>query len=127
MIGSLEKTVLDCPDPQALAFFYCAVLGMQINQDIGDWVVIGSTPDRRELAFQRTADWTPPTWPDPERPQQMHLDIRVSDPDGAEAELIALGAQRRPTAAETTFRVFTDPAGHPFCIVFGQPPRGPSH
>ena len=42
VIGRLEKTVIDCPDPRALAEFYCQVLGMRINEDIGSWVVIGS-------------------------------------------------------------------------------------
>ena len=41
MIGRLEKTVIDCPDPRALAEFYCQLLGMRVNEDIGDWVVIG--------------------------------------------------------------------------------------
>jgi hypothetical protein len=27
VIGCLEKTVIDCPDPRALAEFYCPVLG----------------------------------------------------------------------------------------------------
>ncbi|MBC3764193.1 VOC family protein [Quadrisphaera oryzae] len=129
MIGHLEKTVIDCPDPQALAAFYCAVLGMQINQNLEDWTVIGLGPDRRDLAFQRVHDYSPPTWPQPGQPQQMHVDIRVSDPDIAEAALLALGAKRRPSAAEAihgTFRTFLDPAGHPFCIVFGRPPRGPA-
>jgi hypothetical protein len=49
----------------------------------------------------------------------MHLDIRVSDAGQAEQELLALGATRLPGERETGFRVFTDPAGHPFCIVFG--------
>jgi len=49
----------------------------------------------------------------------MHLDIRVSDPDSAEQELLGLGAIRSPGERETGFRVFTDPVGHPFCIVFG--------
>jgi hypothetical protein len=44
VIGRLEKTVIDCPDPRALAEFYCQVLGMRINEDIGSWVVIGSGP-----------------------------------------------------------------------------------
>jgi Glyoxalase-like domain len=39
----------------------------------------------------------------------------------AERELLALGATRVHGERETGFRVFTDPAGHPFCIVFGQP------
>jgi hypothetical protein len=80
VIGRLEKTVIDCPDPRALAEFY---------------------------------------WPDPAYPQQMRLDIRVSDAGQAEQELLALGATRVPGERETGFRVFTDPAGHPFCIVFG--------
>lgn len=111
--------MIDCPDPRALAAFYCEVLGMSISEDTSDWVVIGSGPGRRELAFQRVAVWVPPNWPDPEYPQQMHLDIRVDDADRAERDLLALGATRIRGDRETGFRVFTDPAGHPFCIVFG--------
>lgn len=124
MIGRLEKTVIDCPDPRALAGFYCQVLGMRVNEDSDAWVVIGSAPGRRELAFQRAAEWVPPRWPDPAHPQQMHLDIRVPDPDRAEEELLALGAARVRGERETGFRVFTDPVGHPFCIVFGQHSTG---
>lgn len=112
--------MIDCPDPRALAEFYCQVLGMRINENIGGWVVIGSGPGRRQLAFQRAAAWVPPRWPDPAYPQQMHLDIRVSDADQAERDLLALGATRVPGERETGFRVFTDPVGHPFCIVFGR-------
>ena len=92
---------------------------MRINEDIESWVVIGSAPGLRQLAFQRAAVWIPPHWPDPAYPQQMHLDIRVSDADRAEQELLALGATRAPGARETGFRVFVDPVGHPFCVVFG--------
>ena len=93
---------------------------MRINEDTDGWVVIGRGPGRRQLAFQRAAGWIAPHWPDPACPQQMHLDIRVSDADQAEQELLALGATRVPGERETGFRVFTDPVGHPFCIVFGQ-------
>jgi Glyoxalase-like domain len=96
VIGRLQKTVIDCPDPRALAEFYCLVLGMSINEDSGGWVVIGSGPGLRELAFQRAADWVPPRWPDPAHPQQMHLDIRVNDADKAEPELLALGRHPCP-------------------------------
>jgi catechol 2,3-dioxygenase-like lactoylglutathione lyase family enzyme len=120
VIGHLEKTVIDCPDPRALAQFYCQVLGMKVNEDIDGWVVIGARPGLRQLAFQRVDEWVPPRWPDPAHPQQLHLDIRVSDADQAEQELLALGATRSRGQRETGFRVFTDPVGHPFCIVFGQ-------
>jgi catechol 2,3-dioxygenase-like lactoylglutathione lyase family enzyme len=120
VIGRLEKTVLDCPDPRALAAFYAAILGMRINEDSDVWVVIGSEPGARQLAFQRVAHWTPPDWNDPRRPQQSHLDIRVDDVDAAEREVLALGAKRLPGELEGHYRVFADPAGHPFCLVFGR-------
>jgi len=41
VIGHLEKTVIDCADPLALAEFYCQVLRMKVNEDIDGWVVIG--------------------------------------------------------------------------------------
>lgn len=122
MIGRLEKTVFDCPDPRALAAFYAAMLGMRINEDSDDWVVIGSQPGARQLAFQRASRWTPPDWPDPRHPQQLHLDIRVDDIDidVAEREVLALGARRLPGELEGRYRVFADPVGHPFCLVFGR-------
>jgi hypothetical protein len=93
---------------------------MQVNEDLGDWVVIGPEPGARQLAFQRVSKWVPPQWRDPERPQQLHLDIRVDDVDEAERAVVALGARRVPAERETGFRVFTDPVGHPFCLVFGR-------
>ena len=120
MIGRLEKTVLDCPDPRALAVFYAEILGMRINEDTdGAWVVIGREPGMRELAFQRDGDYVAPTWPGHERPQYEHLDIRVDDIDAAEQAVLALGATRLANEHENGFRVFTDPAGHPFCLVYG--------
>ncbi len=119
-IGRLEKTVLDCPDPRALAAFYGEILGMRVIEDTdGDWVVIGRRPGYRELAFQRADPYVPPRWPDPEHPQHEHLDIRVFDVDEAEQAVLALGATRLPAEHESGFRVFTDPAGHPFCLVYG--------
>jgi catechol 2,3-dioxygenase-like lactoylglutathione lyase family enzyme len=111
VIGRYEKTVIDCPDPRALAKFYCQVLGMRVSQDIDGWVVIGSEPGLRELAFQRVTEWVPPRWPDPAHPQQLHLDIRVDDADQAEQELRALGATRAPGKPETGFRSSSTPLG----------------
>ena len=121
MIGKLEKTVFDCPDPRALAEFYAEVLGMRINEDHDGWVVIGSVPGARELAFQRSPGWVPPRWPDPASSQQLHVDIRVADVDAAERAVLALGARRlvSDSVKENGFRVFADPAGHPFCLVYG--------
>jgi hypothetical protein len=52
-------------------------------------------------------------------PQQTYLDIWVDDVDAAEKAVLALGATRMPNEHENGFRVFTDPSGHPFCLVYG--------
>ncbi len=57
---------------------------MRVNEDSENWVVIGTEPGSRQLAFQRSEHWVPPARPDPQRPQQMHLDIRVDHADAAE-------------------------------------------
>jgi catechol 2,3-dioxygenase-like lactoylglutathione lyase family enzyme len=115
MIGRWHGLVIDCPDPSGLAGFYQALLGMQRVQDEDGWVVIGDAPDRPGLAFQRVPGLQPPQWPDPDYPQQMHLDVMVSDIDDAEDRALALGARRLPGGGDR-FRVYTDPAGHPFCL-----------
>jgi hypothetical protein len=49
---------------------------------------------------------------------QFHLHFRVADLDDAEYQVLALGgtkAAQQPNPAGS--RVFTDPAGHPFCLV----------
>ncbi|WP_210414577.1 VOC family protein [Microlunatus elymi] len=120
MIGRLEKTVFDCPDPRGLAAFYAEILGMRVLENEPDWVVIGREEHMRELAFQKVDPYVAPRWPEREHPQQLHLDISVEDFDPAIEAVLALGAVRRPGAPETGYRVFEDPAGHPFCLVHGR-------
>lgn len=43
----------------------------------------------------------------------------VDDLDEAEAATLALGATKAEHQPGTTFRVFLDPAGHPFCLCVG--------
>jgi catechol 2,3-dioxygenase-like lactoylglutathione lyase family enzyme len=116
MIGQLHSVVLDAPDAHALATFYARLLGMEVKGSPGDdWIVITGAGYR--IAFQQAPDLRPPDWPDPERPQQFHLDIRVADIDEAEPQVLALGARRLPGGGGD-FRVYADPAGHPFCLVW---------
>ncbi|GAA1879450.1 VOC family protein [Lapillicoccus jejuensis] len=120
MGARLEKTVVDCPDPRALAAFYAEVLGMQVNEDSADWVVIGRGPGGRELAFHIAGPgWAPPPWPDDASSLQLHLDLRVDDVETAERQVTSLGATPVTTDDERGYRVYRDPAGHPFCLVFG--------
>ena len=109
------SVTLDCPDPTALATFYGRMLG---------WEVVDATPDWADLrgdsgiylSFQRVDPFTAPDWPGQGVPQQMHVDVVVDDLDAGEQEAIALGAVKHDYQPGQDFRVFLDPAGHPFCL-----------
>lgn len=111
----MRSVVLDCPDPKALAGFYCAVLGGEVTSVEDDWVLL--TADGLRLAFQLVEEFAAPTWPTGERPQQFHLDVTVDDVDAVEAKVLTLGATKREVqpgqAAGDSFRVHLDPAGQP--------------
>ena len=106
---------VDCPDPAALATFYATML---------DWEIESTTDDRAAvrahhgqcISFHRVEGYVPPTWPSQDTPQQMHLDVLVDDIDIAEAAVLDLGATKPEHQPGTTYRVFLDPAGHPFCL-----------
>jgi hypothetical protein len=74
------------------------------------------TAEPTSLMFQQVSGYRAPQWPDPSRPQQAHLDILVDDLDAGEARALAIGATRLDGGGPT-FRVFADPAGHPFCLT----------
>lgn len=127
-IPVLDVTVLDCPDALQLATFYAKLLGWRLEEGSdADWaellppggrVSAGEPGGQASLAFQRIDDYQRPTWPDGEHPQQSHLDFSVTDIDAAEPRALALGAivhEHQPSASGS-FRVYVDPAGHPFCF-----------
>ena len=113
-IARFPSIVIDCPDPAALATFYGTMLDWKIEIS-DDWADVRAEHGQ-SLSFQQVADYTPPQWPAQQVPQQMHLDVIVDDLDTAEAEVLALGATRHEHQPGESFRVFLDPAGHPFCL-----------
>ena len=120
MIGALQCVVLDCADDVELATFYRAVAGGEVNRPDRRWSLEDGWSTLHldgglVLCFQRVGDHRPPSWPDPERPQQFHLDFGVPDLTEAHAEVLALGATLLDK--KRGWRVYADPAGHPFCLV----------
>jgi catechol 2,3-dioxygenase-like lactoylglutathione lyase family enzyme len=113
-VMGLFAVTIDAPDASALARFYADLMGMEVTYDGPEGALIAG--DGRSVMFQQISDYSPPAWPDPARPQQAHLDIIVDDLDAGEAQAIALGAARLDGGGER-FRVFADPAGHPFCLT----------
>ncbi|GGF15987.1 VOC family protein [Subtercola lobariae] len=117
MIGSLDVVVLDCPDPDALAAFYTELLGLTVLSAEDDWVEIGGPTDARPLiAFQKVDSYRAPEWPGQVVPQQLHFDVKVDDLDAGEQQVLAIGAVATGSGGET-YRVYLDPAGHPFCLI----------
>jgi predicted enzyme related to lactoylglutathione lyase len=113
-IAQFPTVVLDCPDPETLAAFYGAMLDWKVESRDG-WADIRA--DYGDcISFQQVGDFAAPQWPGQEHPQQMHLDVVVDDLDTAEAAVLELGATKHEHQPGTTFRVFLDPAGHPFCL-----------
>jgi predicted enzyme related to lactoylglutathione lyase len=116
-IARFPTVVLDCPDPGALARFYGAMLDWKVEVS-SDWANIRADYGD-SIGFQQVPGYTPPMWPAQEVPQQMHLDVIVDDLDAGEAAVLGLGATKHEHQPGTTFRVFLDPAGHPFCLCLG--------
>lgn len=114
-IARFPAFVIDCPDPAALAGFYGALLDWDVKvDDDGGWA--DARTDHNTIGFQRVEDYRAPVWPGQDVPQQMHLDVMVEDLDEAEQQTLDLGATKAEHQPGTSFRVFLDPAGHPFCL-----------
>jgi Glyoxalase-like domain len=113
-IARYPGIVIDCPDPHALAAFYATMLDWKAELSPG-WADIRGQ-EGQCISFQPVENYTAPDWPDQEIPQQMHLDVIVDDLDVGEAAVLDLGATKHKHQPGTSFRVFLDPAGHPFCL-----------
>lgn len=117
-IARFSLVALDCPDPGALADFYGGITGWSVDwtSDDGSWVQLASDAGPT-LAFQRAPDHEPPSWPQGS-PQQAHLDFDVPDLEEAESRILELGAVKADVQPKPdSWRVYLDPAGHPFCLV----------
>jgi catechol 2,3-dioxygenase-like lactoylglutathione lyase family enzyme len=113
-VMGLFAVTIDAPDALALARFYADLLGMEVTYEGPEGALIAG--DGKSVMFQQVNGYNPPRWPDPAYPQQAHLDIIVADLDAGQARALELGASRL-TAGGERFRVFADPAGHPFCLI----------
>lgn len=128
----LLHTVLDSTDVRELAEFYRRLLGLLYRPgdepaaegvpDDADWLVLTDAQGNAKLAFQRVERLERTTWPSPDVPMQLHLDLTVPDRETLaqqHARVLDLGAELlfdRTDDPEEPLFVYADPAGHPFCI-----------
>lgn len=112
----LSSVAINCPNAAELAAFYADITGGQITFADPVWATVNGQGGR--IDFQTVPDYTPPTWPEPDSPIQMHLDFYVDDMAAAELRVLAAGATRYDVQPNPDHCfVFADPAGHPFCLT----------
>ena len=112
-IGWFRALVIDALDPETLAAFWQAVLGVGVIETVTDWIQLG--PDRGGvyLAFQPLPDGATPQ-------TTLRPDLEVADMDIAQARIEALGGRlveiiQEPTGE--THRRMADPEGNEFTIL----------
>lgn len=114
--AALGWFTIDCADADAQAQFYATALGWEITVNEGPNSAISD--GELTIEFLAVEGYQPPTWPDVGGAKQFHLDLMVDDLDQAAAALLAAGAsQPQFQPGGERWRVLTDPAGHPFCII----------
>jgi hypothetical protein len=112
---------IGCPDllggrdgKLVLAEFYHESLGWHLYDAYGTFFLSRSPKFRIGFDDDGWSDQRPPRWPDPEYPQQIHLDIAVQDLDAASELVTVLGGTLLHD--NTDYRIYADPAGHPLCL-----------
>jgi catechol 2,3-dioxygenase-like lactoylglutathione lyase family enzyme len=131
---ALCQVVLDTTDARATAEFWRELLGLEYRpghepppagQDDPagrDWLNLFDPDGTPRLAFQQVDALEPTTWPAPGVAQQLHLDLTVAsveELDAVHRRVLDLGGQLRFDRSEDPeepLRVYTDPAGHTFCV-----------
>jgi predicted enzyme related to lactoylglutathione lyase len=111
-VGHLSHVVIDCHDPDRLATFWSAALGVEVAMREHQYVILTAPPGASALAFQQV--------PEPKSGKnRVHVDLSVDDLDVASAAVEALGGtvQHDVTEAGVQVRVMTDPEGNEFCLV----------
>jgi predicted enzyme related to lactoylglutathione lyase len=108
--------IFDAADPPALARFWCALLGVELDEELSDppgWLQTTTGRSGVLLGFQ-------PVPPDGARRPRVRIDLEVDQLDGPSARAESLGAKLvdvvrfRPGDEH---RVFADPEGNEFNLV----------
>jgi hypothetical protein len=124
-IGWIREIVLNSADPHGLANFWSGLVGGASVEWYPGWVTLEPPPNGQRLSFQGTgghsgqAGWTAAG-------SGVHFDVLVGDLDTAHERVGAAGAiyvaehvspRPGPGGEQIRWRVYQDPAGHPFCLV----------
>ncbi|MFW2335247.1 VOC family protein [Ilumatobacter sp.] len=112
-IGSLNEIVVDCDNPEALARFWQALIGGEVEVESRDWAVLDGDDDGFYFGFQRVPDG-------PSGKARIRLDVEVEDLSAAVDEAEQLGARTVGAVVDDddgSFQVMADPGGNEFRFV----------
>lgn len=121
-VAPLASISIDCPDPDVLAPFYKALLGLEETFASDDRSVVCLSGAGPVITLMRVHDYAPPAWPNGPQFQQMHLDLAAEDLDRDVAAALVIGAREADfQPAPDQWRVMLDPVGHLFCLSAVRP------
>jgi len=114
-VGRFHWLVIDTVDPDAIAPFWCALLGVeQRGWFADDYLMLTSDEHTPPVAFQRVPEGK-------SGKNRLHVDLQVDDLDGAVERILELGGSAASEVRELPggyrWRVMADPEGNEFCIV----------
>jgi hypothetical protein len=118
-VGRLTQLVLECDDAERLARFWQEVLDLPEPEGDSDWLTLRWEPVGR-FSFHRVAGYRPSSWPSERGEQRAHFDLLVDDLGDASLAVERMGARPLTDVLDPgpkAWRLYADPAGHPFCLV----------
>lgn len=118
-VGKLTQLILECDDAEQLAQFWQEVLDLPDAEGDSEWMTLRWEPVGR-FSFHRVAGYRPPAWPGEHGEQHAHFDLLVDDLDDASLAVEKAGARPLTDVLDPgpkAWRIYADPAGHPFCLM----------
>jgi hypothetical protein len=112
-IGSLHELVVDSANPVALARFWQALIGGDVDVESDDWVVLDGDDDGFYIAFQRVATRA-------SGKNRIRIDVEVDDLAVAVDEAEQLGARKVGDVVDGDdgpLQIMADPEGNEFCFL----------
>lgn len=118
--------VIDAQDLESESSFWAGLLGGTVLKEETWHSLIDSTGEWK-MGFQLNPTHRKPEWPSGDQQQQIHLDLHTNTPEEMHKRIMTLGGilLQSTDSFDTSegFRVYSDPAGHPFCVGWGHPSR----
>jgi len=111
------EIVVDCDDPERLATFWSALLGIDIKGRVREghvWFValLPICPGGPIIGFQQVPEGKVVK-------NRLHLELRVGDLDHSARKVMSLGGEELATHDERgrRWKVMADPEGNEFCLT----------